>query len=430
MESIVSFWVIKLLKIIRDLPLWLLVGISLAMLVILFFPNLHINISRPWLTLILVFSSVFAFTKGVDIGLKQLQSWRFSNASRRSFHATPIIEQCYWHVSKQPDDSEVSQLVASIMISNRCSSAIYLISVRVIKLLFWGDVLQTDIHIENNTDRVVSKSIPPNETLSANIFILVRGRVKRKINKQLKITLGIADSNGYMQKVRVVFKSTIQPNALKQVLPIEVPCEIADPLEKEIISVLQSEISRYTKCGRSVGGLGSICIKSQSRLIHGVGHDYWIANSPENQSIISNCDSTNIKSDNLEALLVLFKRLNEDDKKKFRRILLDRIDPDIGYLQISYFIVCVLLKIGYLSEALYKAKTALPQNETKAFGLSNVLMLLNGLLRYCHSDFTPEMLDDIERFIQGLQEHTFMVAEKITSIRSSRLLVEAESTIP
>ena len=69
-----------------------------------------------------------------------------------------------------------------------------------------------------------------------NILILVRGRLKKRINKKLKITLGIADSNGYMQKVRVIFKSTIQPKISKQVVPIEVPCEIADPLEKEIIS--------------------------------------------------------------------------------------------------------------------------------------------------------------------------------------------------
>jgi hypothetical protein len=32
-------------------------------------------------------------------------------------------------------------------------------------------------------------------------------------------------------------------------------------------------------------------------------------------------------------------------------------------------------------------------------------MMLNGLLRYRHPDFTTGMLDDIERFVHGLQEH-------------------------
>ncbi|SRR6266436_2576666 len=81
-----------------------------------------------------------------------------------------------------------------------------------------------------------------------------------------------------------------------------------------------------------------------------------------------------------------------------------------------------LWKIGRLREALGKAKADLPQGEIKVFGLSNVLMLLNGLLRYRHPDFTDEMLDDIERFLVGLKEHPFQIPEKLAAIRTARLL--------
>ncbi|KTC84438.1 hypothetical protein [Legionella drozanskii] len=67
-------------------------------------------------------------------------------------------------------------------------------------------------------------------------------------------------------------------------------------------------------------------------------------------------------------------------------------------------------------------KIALPQNETKDFGLSNVLMLLNGLLNYFHPDFDEEMLDTIEEFVHGLSEHSFKIPEKITAIRALRLI--------
>ena len=89
----------------------------------------------------------------------------------------------------------------------------------------------------------------------------------------------------------------------------------------------------------------------------------------------------------------------------------------------SYFIVMVLLVNGALSEALSKAKESVPTGETRAFGLSNVLMLLNGLLKYRHPDFTNIMLDEIEKMLHGLDEHQFFIPAKIAAIRAGRLSV-------
>jgi hypothetical protein len=68
------------------------------------------------------------------------------------------------------------------------------------------------------------------------------------------------------------------------------------------------------------------------------------------------------------------------------------------------------------------AKAHLPQGEIKAFGISNTLMMFNGLLRYRHTDFTNEMLDDLEKFLIGLNEHPFQIPEKIAAIRTLRLI--------
>ncbi len=57
---------------------------------------------------------------------------------------------------------------------------------------------------------------------------------------------------------------------------------------------------------------------------------------------------------------------------------------------------------------------------------NNVLMLLDGLLRYRHPDFTNEVLDDVERFLDGLNEHPFQIPEKLAAIRTSRLLQQSD----
>ncbi len=90
-------------------------------------------------------------------------------------------------------------------------------------------------------------------------------------------------------------------------------------------------------------------------------------------------------------------------------------------LAVSYFIVCALWRIDQLGQALEKARRDLPTGEQRVFGLSNVLFMLNGLLKYRHPDFNNLMLDDIERLTHGLDEHCFRIREKINAIRTSRL---------
>lgn len=60
----------------------------------------------------------------------------------------------------------------------------------------------------------------------------------------------------------------------------------------------------------------------------------------------------------------------------------------------------------------------LPEDDRKIFGLSNAQIMVNGPLRYRHPDFTPDMLDTIERFLQGAQEHSFSIPQKIAAIRA------------
>ena len=133
-------------------------------------------------------------------------------------------------------------------------------------------------------------------------------------------------------------------------------------------------------CGRLTGGLGSVHIVYKGHAFTGVRTDSWTPTSPANQLIVSDPEAAAVKSDNLDALVRFYESLrSSEEQNRFAKALLDRLDSKRGYLSISYFIVCVVWRTGRLKDALEKAKRDLPENEQKVFGLSNVLMLLNGL---------------------------------------------------
>lgn len=233
--------------------------------------------------------------------------------------------------------------------------------------------------------------------------------------------MAIRDEDGNEQRIRIAFKGTGAP-PIKPAVPLEVAFTIADPIEKEVVSVLQAELARYDKCGRSVGGLGSLHLVYRGRAMTGVGSDSWEANSTHNQSIAGDPEVATLQSDNLEALLAFNTRLSSPEEHgRLIGALIGRLGESNGYLRVSYFIVYALWRLGHFREALDAAKKALPQGEIKAFGLSNILMLLNGLLRYRHPDFTAEMLDQVEGFVHGMSEHSFLIQEKIVAIRTARL---------
>jgi hypothetical protein len=264
--------------------------------------------------------------------------------------------------------------------------------------------------------------VSPNESTDISTSFFVDAPTPTKGLPWRSSVVFIDQYNNRHKIKNCVFSSIMSGDPPLPKEPEEFPYEIADPIEKEVVAVLKAELNRYGVCGRSCGGLGSVHIAYQGRHFPGVGTDSWTPNSPQNQLLVADPSAASLESDNLEALAGFYRQLSSDEERaRFENALLDRLNATRGYLAVAYFVLAALLKVGALSPALRKAKRDLPENETRFFGLSNVLMLLNGLLKFRYPDFSNEMLDDIERMIHGLSEHAFLIPARLAAIRASRL---------
>ncbi len=422
----------KFVEAIKDLPAWLFTAFAVAAGLMLFVPAINSELPlsyRPWLVVGFVLFGVLAVFKWIDVILGVLKSARASAKPPKPFHATPIAQFCHWSVSTQADGSSVTQLTADLFVKNQSDAPIGLMAARLVKPSIRGEVLHDLITVRaqrgtmHGTAFASGYRIAPGTALPARAVVMIRGEPRKAPDKNLPIVLGISDEDGHEVRVRVVCKGMAKREVGTPPVALEALQGIPDPIEKDVAAVLQSELSRYEKNGRHVGGFGSVYLRYRGNLIKQFGGDSWTPNSTANQEIAEDPEVAEICSDNLDALLALRSRLTSEDQiERLVNALVGRINEEGGYVSVSYFIVLVLWKIGLLSEALEAALFGLSENDTKNYGLSNALYVLNGLLRYRHPDFTSEMLDSIDRFLSGSSEHPFRIPQKIAAIRARRVM--------
>lgn len=425
----------KFVESVKDLPAWLFTAFAVAAGLLLFVPQISGELPkdyRPGLVISVVLFGVLAVFKWVNVLVTAWRGWRTDAKARKTFHMTPIAQHCHWSVAKQADGSLVTQIVADFAVKNQSAAPVGLTRARVIKPLIRGEVLHDMITVREQRGRMHGTAytsdyrIAPGTTLPARAMVMIRGKPRKDESEDLIVVFGISDEDGYEQRVSVACKGMRKPKTSDLPKPVEALHTIADPIEKDVASVLQTELSRYELNGRQAGGLGSVHIVMAGKKIMQLGSDTRIMQATANQEIVSEPGATEVKSDNLDALLALYARLaTDEERERCSNALLNRLQDDKGYARVAYMIVLALWKIGLLGEALEAAMFGLPEDDRKDFGLSNVLMMLNGLLRYRHPDFTPEMLDTIERFLHGSQEHSFRIPQKIAAIRAHRLLAPA-----
>lgn len=261
-----------------------------------------------------------------------------------------------------------------------------------------------------------SYSIPPRCTTKARAEFWIEPPLCKE-DELLVVDIDFVDQFGNSHRVRKVKFHPVPKKKEKPIVPqMETVSDISNRVEREVVAVLQAEINRYKDCGRRVGGLGSIQTTYQGRSYCGVGTDWRKADSPKLQAIVPDPENVKIESDNASTLIEFYYALKGREQNDFVEIMLKRLSREGTYAPVGYFILFVLYRIGHLDKALQTAKKEL-QNDS-AYGFSDFLRLLDGLLKYEYPKFSTEMLDDIGQFLRGISEHTFRISERLLAIRT------------
>ncbi|MDP3043049.1 MAG: hypothetical protein Q8N21_01470 [bacterium] len=330
----------------------------------------------------------------------------------------------WWNLGKM-NKKPAMQINGHLYATNISDNNVRVLSVEIInpkkarKNCVRNDVLTR--HSRNNI--YGSYELIPNLTSEISIDFWIQPLIISE-EKDLKLTIVLTDQFGNRHKVKgLLFESNnkkrlpaINDKAIEATK--EAIYKIKNEIEKEVVSILKVEVERYKECGRRVGGLGSVHLKGSDSP--GIGTEWRKADSPINQSIEMNPQKEYIISDNAQALMNLYNKLgNANDKSIFINSLLNRLSKDKEYAPVGYLIFLAMFRINKLEMTFDIAKEKLYKDSS--YGFSDSLRLLDGLLRFEHSAFSKELLEKIEIFVDGLDEHSFRISERLSAIRAFRL---------
>ena len=110
---------------------------------------------------------------------------------------------------------------------------------------------------------------------------------------------------------------------------------------------------------------------------------------------------------------------SDDEKERYCRALLSRLNRNTEHALVGYLVLYALFQLSKLDDALNDAVKNLQSD--KAYGFSDLLRLLDSLLKFRQLSFTPETLDFIENAMGAVEEHTFRIEERLAAIRAYRL---------
>ncbi|MBU2634253.1 MAG: hypothetical protein KJ674_03325 [Nanoarchaeota archaeon] len=360
---------------------------------------------------------------------KAIQFWYFitrqkSRIPRETIKVVKHIRENWWNLGSI-NDQPAMQINGHLYVTNVFNNNIRILSAEIIsprkakKNCVRNNVLTR--HHQNNI--YGSYELVPNITTELSIDFWIQPPIIKE-NRDLRLTIVLVDQFDNRHKIKnFIFESNAKKrlsaeNNKKPDLPKETIYSIKNEIEKEVASVLKTEIERYKECGRRVGGLGSVRLKNSNSP--GIGTEWRKADSPINQSIEMTPKKEYIVSDNAQALIKLFKSLkNEKDREVFVDSLLNRLSKEKEYAPVGYLIFLVLFRINKLEMAFDIAKEKLYKDS--GCGFSDALRLLDGLLRFEHDEFSKDLLEKIELFIYGFDEYVFRIPERLSAIRVFRL---------
>ncbi len=343
----------------------------------------------------------------------------------------------WWHMGSTEDKQPTMQIVSYWYVTNRTNRPINILNAYIKNPKTQGHVMLKDV----NSAYHGNYPVPPHTTTDLHADFWVHPPF-RKEGKDFKVDIVFVDQYGQKRTIRnVEFKSDKRKRPHPAKLAEEAVYQLEHNIEKKVAGVLKDEISRYKKYGRQSGELGSLHAIYNDTKIKQVYQDGWTnTKSGERQEILGDPENAHIESENGDAIVTFYNGLTDNaDKEIVTNFLASRLSRNKEYYCVSYLIFYVLFRIGKIKTGLDLANIHLTKQRTflekvfqikacdrllepyQRYGFSDMLGLINGLLRYEHPVFSDRDLDDVEKFIDGIDEHAFRIGEKINSARSFRL---------
>jgi hypothetical protein len=442
-----------LLSVLRTLPVWVLAGFALAGYAVLFAPafgGVDPTDFRTqwgvWVWIEALTFSILTIARGMDAGVNAYRAHRQAADSSRALRLVPRQLQSWWHLAKQQDDSFVSQISLKVEAANVTDRPVRIVRVRLIWPWAKDRVLHSLVTLpsEDNPYHSDRHAVPPHNSLTASIHIMVRGVLAAQ-GKPLRVTLGVTDQLGVEYRIKRIVIPTHDPVPSKQpwkawlashltrlpgfrrVRETEKGDAGVPPPEwqhegrfQEVDLVLNEERRNYAANGRERGGLGSLNVTLQSEPNFG-----WTEVGKVPSLLCDKANAKRIESPNADRLIRLHSTLCDAEKNNLERYLLSHLHKRSRYAEVSYFIFFALHRMGQTIAALQAARLHLAGD--KVYGYSNLLGTLSAIISHEHFQIPRDLYAQISETLAGDSEHDFRLAEKINSARLQHLDAELEA---
>jgi hypothetical protein len=430
----------SLLGIVRKLPIWMLSGLAIAGIAVLFVPPLGgIDLTEfrklwgVWIWIGTLTALALTVTCLIEAGVTQYLAYRKYRASRRVLQFVPRLRESWWHLAKQQDDTFISQLTLSTEVTNLTGQPVRLVKARLIRPKMKGELVHEDVSLPMDGSPYHSNAhaVPANRSATAVIHLMVRGTAAAA-GRYVHATVGITDQFGVEYRLKgITLKDhgakpshqTLRQfvvggfSRLRGVLP-QKPTE-AEPLPvlwehreqfEQVDLILDEERRCYASVGRSRGGLGSLNVSLQSEPNFG---STKVGDVPT--LLWDEAQTKLVGSENAQRLIKLHTALDKSSRADIERYLISHLDKRSPYADVAYFSFLALHRFGLTQDALQAARSNLAGD--KVCGYSNVLGVLSAIVSHEHFKIAPDVYSGIAKVLAGDNEPNFRLIEKITLAR-------------
>ena len=216
----------------------------------------------------------------------------------------PMTQQNHWSLGRTGNGQDVINLSTHWHLTNDSENYVTIVNAHLIRPKTKAIHSHVLLRNPDNNTYYGRLEIPPGCSTEMSAHFVIK-KPMFHFGQDLSISVKFTDNHGQSRVARnVEVKGVINRKRAKtKSRATEAPQKISSVIEKKAVFILKDEVERYKKCGRSSGGLGSVCRIVNGKKSKSIGSDSCTPDSPQRQNLELADENASIVSDNLDALL-------------------------------------------------------------------------------------------------------------------------------